>query len=803
MVTKAEQPGGEDQASPFEPYDLAPMAYCTMDGQGLVLEANLAVATLLGLPRKELVRQPIRRFIQEEDQKTYEEAHRELAATGKPITCDLRLTRGDGTPLWANVVIAGVEAATGAPIFHLVLSDITEKTRLEQAKAYLAKGEWLLTGESFFSALARFLAGHLGMDYICIDRLVGDTFSAETLAVWYDGRFEDNVVYTLKDTPCGDVVGKSICCFPAGVRHLFPKDQVLQDMGAESYLGVTLFGTGGQPIGLIALIGRHPVGDSRLAEGTLALVAARAAAELEHLQAEEALHEARQLHEQVLQGAHEGIIVHDRELKYRVWNPFMEQLSGLPASAVVGKHPIEVFPFLREVGVVARLERALNGEAVDSIDIQYQIASTGKTGWATDSVGPLRNGKGEIIGVIGMVRDISERKAAEETMRKLNEDLETRIQARTIELSRALETLQQEMDERQKAATAIRHSEEKYSTVVENSPTGIFIPNNAEILFANPRFFEILKRSPDELTAIHPYEIIHPDDLPGVQELWAKRLTGQEAPQDIELRILAGDGGLRWITGRSAVIPYGNGSALLVNIHDITERKEALEALKESQKALHGLSARMISIQENERQRVARELHDSIGSTLSAIKLMVERALDVPCPHEFDCHVQALRSVVPVIQDSVEEVRRISMALHPLTLDDLGLITTIDWFMREFQRRLPAVKIEQRIELTDAAIPDPLKTNIFRILQEGLNNAAKYSQARRVGVGLRAEEDQIILEMEDDGVGFDQATLRHPNAAGGFGLASMRERIELSGGELSILAAPGRGTRLRACWPAV
>jgi signal transduction histidine kinase len=123
------------------------------------------------------------------------------------------------------------------------------------------------------------------MDFVCIDRLQEGSFAAETVAVYFDGKFEDNVSYTLKDTPCGDVVGKTICCFDKDVRRLFPKDVVLQEMAAESYVGTTLWSSQGQPIGLIAVIGRKALTDTKLAASILQLVAVRAAGELERRRA--------------------------------------------------------------------------------------------------------------------------------------------------------------------------------------------------------------------------------------------------------------------------------------------------------------------------------------------------------------------------------------------------------------------------------------------------------------------------------------------------------------------------------------
>ncbi|MGA2062590.1 MAG: response regulator, partial [Thermoguttaceae bacterium] len=126
-----------------------------------------------------------------------------------------------------------------------------------------------------------------------IDRLMGDGLTAQSVAIYNDGKFDDNEAYALKDTPCGDVVGKTICCFPKDVCKLFPKDAALRNLKAESYVGATLWSFDGKPIGLIALIGRKPLEQPLLAESILKLVAIRAAGELERKQAEEALQYAK------------------------------------------------------------------------------------------------------------------------------------------------------------------------------------------------------------------------------------------------------------------------------------------------------------------------------------------------------------------------------------------------------------------------------------------------------------------------------------------------------------------------------
>ncbi len=357
-----------------------------------------------------------------------------------------------------------------------------------------------------------------------------------------------------------------------------------------------------------------------------------------------------------------------------------------------------------------------------------------------------------------------------------------------------------DISERKAAETAIRDSEEKYSTVVENSPTGIFIYRNGRLEFANQRFFQMVGRPMQELASMDIADLVHAEDWPMVQELWRRRLAGLGASQDYECRILHASGEPRWVSGRTALIRYGGQVALLGNIQDITERHKAEQSLRDSRESLHNLSARLMSAQESERQRVARELHDSIGQSLSAAKFMVERALDEQGLTDGDSpQARTLRAVVPVLQASVEEVRRISMALRPTTLDDLGLIATIAWFTREFQMTYPHMDVERLIEVEEFEVPDLLKTNIFRILQEAMNNASKYSQASKITVSLRQILGDLQLVVGDNGVGFDPDQPRR-KTHGGFGLVSMRERAELFGGTLIITSAVGAGTMVIAQW---
>jgi PAS domain S-box-containing protein len=222
-----------------------------------------------------------------------------MAETGQPIPSgELSLLHKNGSRI-AVISSHAVVRIPGRPTELFCIDvDIREHKAVEDAQRFLLERTHSTSGEDFFLSLARYLAGVLQMHYVCIDRLAQDSLEAETLAVFNDGLIEPNLCYTLRDTPCGDVVGKAICCFPSGVRQLFPKDAALQELGAESYVGTTLWSSQGKPIGLIAVIGRKNLANPRLAETLLKLVAPRASAELEWRQAEE---ERRRLEERMNQ----------------------------------------------------------------------------------------------------------------------------------------------------------------------------------------------------------------------------------------------------------------------------------------------------------------------------------------------------------------------------------------------------------------------------------------------------------------------------------------------------------------------
>jgi len=391
-----------------------------------------------------------------------------------------------------------------------------------------------------------------------------------------------------------------------------------------------------------------------------------------------------------------------------------------------------------------------------------------------------------------LFRDLKQSEAA---LRRANDELENRVQRRTAQLLDANRALQSEILERKRAEEGLAEAEKKYSRLVENSLTGIYINLEGKIVFANQKFAEIYGYAKEEIEGLENLRLVHPEDRGLIEERRLRRLRGEEVPPEYESRGLTRDGKTIWVTRRNTLIDYRGKPAILGNIVETTQRKQIEQSLQESQKELRLLSAQLLAAQENERKWIAQELHDSIGQTLAAAKFSLERRISQMDIHKAPAGM-LLENILALIQNGIEETRTIMMNLRPSILDDLGILATINWFCREFQRIYTPLQVHREIRVEEKDIPAHLKIVIFRILQEGMNNVAKHSGAEAVFLSLDKTGGILELEIRDNGPGFSAET-----APRGLGLASMRERAEFSGGNFVLDAAIGRGTRLRVSWP--
>ncbi len=210
---------------------------------------------------------------------------------------------------------------------------------------------------------------------------------------------------------------------------------------------------------------------------------------------------------------------------------------------------------------------------------------------------------------------------------------------------------------------------------------------------------------------------------------------------------------------------------------------------------LRALAARLQSVREEERTRVAREIHDELGQTLTAIKIDLVFLISER-PEDQEHRFQRGQSILKLVEATIQAVRRISTELRPAILDDLGPVAAVEWAAEEFQAR---TGIKCHIDLADADIAiDPERaTALFRIFQETLTNVARHANATEVNVRLSEEDGYLVLEVRDNGRGIGREQL----SARSLGILGMRERALLIGGELNISGSPGQGTMVRVRIP--
>jgi signal transduction histidine kinase len=234
--------------------------------------------------------------------------------------------------------------------------------------------------------------------------------------------------------------------------------------------------------------------------------------------------------------------------------------------------------------------------------------------------------------------------------------------------------------------------------------------------------------------------------------------------------------------------------AILTVARTLRLERELERRLDENARAradLQELSARLLRAQENERRSLARELHDEVGQSLSAILMEAESAVCADEAREKHDHLQSIRTLA---ERTVNEVRDLALLLRPSMLDDFGLVPALNWHARETAKRT-GLKITVSADEDTDNLPEEHKTCVYRLVQEALNNSARHGNARSVEVAVKREDRRVLFSVRDDGAGFD------PHLVRGMGLLGMEERVRRLGGILHINSELGRGTLVSAELP--
>jgi PAS domain S-box-containing protein len=356
----------------------------------------------------------------------------------------------------------------------------------------------------------------------------------------------------------------------------------------------------------------------------------------------------------------------------------------------------------------------------------------------------------------------------------------------------------QDVTERRRMEEPLRDTEELFQQLATNIE-GYFWVNaidDSAMYYMSPGYEKITGRScaslyerPESWT-----DSIHPEDHARI--LAAAVGPPPEKVRHLEYRIVRPDGSIRWV--RDRVFPVRNAAGEVYRIagigEDVTERKQAEEKVREYHERVQALSRRLLAVQEEERRRLARDLHDGILQSLTCLHLLLE-----PGPMLSADDVQAnLQEVRATLDDLTATLRTLSADLRPPMLDQLGLLPALLWLVERFTAQT-GVRIDFRHEGLGGRFAPTTETAAYRLVQEALANVARHAGVSEVSVRVWVQGDGLHLQIEDEGVGFDPEAALVSGAAAA--LTGMWERVQLLGGKLTIDSAPGEGTHVKAELP--
>src|SRR5262245_32135642 len=351
--------------------------------------------------------------------------------------------------------------------------------------------------------------------------------------------------------------------------------------------------------------------------------------------------------------------------------------------------------------------------------------------------------------------------------------------------------------ERKQAEEAVRASENRWRTMFDNAAIGIaLVDAMGQPVHSNPALQRMLGYTAEELRRMSFVEFTHPDDIAKDLTLPRELFEGQRDYYQIEKRFIRKDGRVLWGHLTASAIRDRNGGCQfgVGMVEDITERKQAEEQLRATSAQLRELMASLRSAREQEGIRIAREIHDELGSALTSLRWDLEEIDKTIAAVKDRSLMSALRdkieTMVGLIDTTIHAVRRISSELRPHILDDLGLAAAIEWQTQQFQARTGILcQYDGSGEHLD--LDQEQSTAIFRIFQEALTNVLRHAQATRVDVTLEEEEAELVLRIRDNGRGITEGEQGGPSA---LGLLGMRERAHIIGGRVDFTGIRGQGT---------
>lgn len=441
--------------------------------------------------------------------------------------------------------------------------------------------------------------------------------------------------------------------------------------------------------------------------------------------------------------------------KITFWGRGTEKLTGYSSEEVLGRPFTSLMPYFVPPDRVhesrALWNRVKKGEIIDNFET-VRLRKNGDPFHVALTLVPTKNPVGKVVGVVVVGRDITRQRQAEEILRR---------------------------------------NEAKFRALAETVEAGILMyvfEVKWRCLYANPKAQSLTGYSENEIVSRDFADLVHPRFRKFAERHILRRRVEKNPPFQAEIGFLTRSGETRWLLVAAKTFIFAREPTVLITAFDVTKRREAERQLEISHRKLQQLSRHQESVREQERTRIAREIHDELGQLLTGMKIDLSW-LSHGSPKNAKDLRGRLRSATQLVDSAIETVRKIAAELRPSILDDLGLIVAIEWQIEQFQKRT-GILCTRTLPEDGLLLSGKKATAIFRIFQETLTNIARHAKATRVDIKLVQDNKYLLLEIRDNGKGIEASDLARPK----FGLLNIRERSEGLGGKAEISSLPGRGT---------
>lgn len=719
-------------------FESTPVMLHTINIKGELTNVNTKWLDTLGYKLGEVIGRKSSDFLSVASKKDFKTNFEKFMKSGQIKNIPYQFVKKNGEII-DTLLSANINRAPNNDLIDIqaAIIDVTEKKIVEEVLYFISQDLQADVGQKYYNNITKYLTQSLSVEYAFIGVIKSDCKRIRTISVNKLGTVQPNFEYLLDNTPCDNVVGRNICLYETGITNLFPKDQVLFDMQADSYAGAPLFDSEGKSIGVIGVIGTKPITNSKIIKTVLGLFTISTANEMERENSLSVIEKSERNYRELFNSNNDAILVATKKRIIVDCNKAFEEMFAYKLSEIKGKETSCIYANQNHFKELAKHLKAGNNEGVIKL-IEYQ-RKDGTTFIGETNPFTFGTKEGETTNFVGIIRNVSNKIKLEKEVSKLK-------------------------------------------VAVEQSANPIVITNiNGNIEYVNNHFSKSTGYTASEVIGQNPRILNsgkHPKEF--FTHMWTQILKGEIWNGIIQNKRKSGE--IYWES--NTISPVFDSNNKIINFIDVKE--DITEQIKAEKKLLTAI----LETEAAERKKFAENLHDELGPFLSGIKLYIQEIAhnDIPSDHK----KMLISELKEMVDDSIKITKSLSHNLMPGILLDYGLQKAIQSFCDKITQ-LNKINIHFNTDIK-TGIDSTVDLVLYRITIELINNTLKHANAKNINIDINLKHRLVNFIYGDNGKGFDVD--KEISEKSGLGLKNIINRINSIKGEYNFFSFENKGMYL-------